>query len=345
MMSGRKNIIAGVVFAMMLCFSCTRDHLYYKTIERGNVELIIDWSKTAFVAGSKGYDSNNFLNGVTIFVFDAATHRFVEELPPNPEWQSPRIALAPGTYDLIVINDSRAELPNIKFGLGMTCQDFCAYIDKEGEITTYPDYLTASTVRNVCIPSVLDDYHYDRPDEYYHDYVVAQINTVQMPVTKRVNINVYVRGMNYCKGMQSSTLTGMAKSVNLFTQEPGKEEAVYAFNLVNREFKSNDYTEALLSHTFNSFGFNEENLKSGSKYVLTINFVLVDNSVYTVTADVTPQFEKWLEEHTINCDLDLDIDLKLEVTLPPTTPDTPDDVGGMDPTVLPWNDVTQDITL
>ncbi|MGN1213968.1 MAG: DUF5119 domain-containing protein [Bacteroidaceae bacterium] len=345
MMSGRKNIFLGVALAMMMFLSCTRDHLYYETIERGNVELIIDWSKTAFVAGNKGHDERNVLNGVTIFVFDAATGRFVEELPPNPDWQSPRFTLAPGTYDLIVINDSRAELPNIKFNLGMSFEDFCAYIESEGEITTHPDYLTASAVKNVCIPSTHDDYHYDRPDEYYHDYVVEQINTVQMPVTKRVNIRVYVRGMNYCKGMQPSTLTGMAKSVNLFSQTPGKEEAVYAFSLVTREFRNSDYTEALLTHSFNSFGFNEENLKAGSKYVLTINFVLVDNSIYTVTADVTPQFEKWLEEHTINCDLDLDIDLELEVTLPPTTPDTPDNVGGMDPTVLPWSDVTQDITL
>ncbi|MGN1235996.1 MAG: DUF5119 domain-containing protein, partial [Bacteroidaceae bacterium] len=212
MMSGRKNIFLGVALAMMMFLSCTRDHLYYETIERGNVELIIDWSKTAFVAGNKGHDERNVLNGVTIFVFDAATGRFVEELPPNPDWQSPRFTLAPGTYDLIVINDSRAELPNIKFNLGMSFEDFCAYIESEGEITTHPDYLTASAVKNVCIPSTHDDYHYDRPDEYYHDYVVEQINTVQMPVTKRVNIRVYVRGMNYCKGMQPSTLTGMAKS-------------------------------------------------------------------------------------------------------------------------------------
>ena len=70
----------------------------------------------------------------------------------------------------------------------------------------------------------------------------------------------------------------------------------------------------------------------------------MDNSIYTVNADVTPQFEKWLEQHTIDCDLDLDIDVDLEVTLPPTEPATPD-AEGMVPETIPWNDITQNIIL
>ncbi|MDY4556915.1 MAG: hypothetical protein SO468_12160, partial [Prevotella sp.] len=120
----------------------------------------------------------------------------------------------------------------------------------------------------------------------------------------------------------------------------------YGFNLVNREFRSSDYTEAVLTQSLNCFGFNEAKFGAGDKFELIINFVLVDNSVHTVTTDVTEQFEQWYEEHKIdlNLDLDLDIDLDIEVELPPTVED-PEETGGMVPETIPWNDIVQDIIL
>ena len=78
--------------------------------------------------------------------------------------------------------------------------------------------------------------------------------------------------------------------------------------------------------------------------MLSLTFVLVDNSIYTVNTDVTPQFEEWLEQHTIDLDLDLDIDVDIEVTLPPTEPAS-SDAEGFAPETIPWNDITQNITL
>ena len=152
--------------------------------------------------------------------------------------------------------------------------------------------------------------------------------------------------MNYCKGMQRSYITGLAKSVNLVTRKPSKEEAVYGFNLVNREFRSSDYTEAVLTQSFNCFGFNEHKIGTGDKFELTINFVLVDNSIHTVKADVTEQFEQWYEEHKVDIglDLDLDIDVNMEVDLPPTV-EKPEEAGGMSPETVPWNDIIQEIIL
>ena len=184
------------------------------------------------------------------------------------------------------------------------------------------------------------------PEGYYRDYIVQKISTVQKAVTKRINVKVYVKGMNYCKGMQRSYITGLAKSVNLVTRQPGKEETVYGFNLVNREFRSSDYTEALLTESFNCFGFNEKKIGKDDKFELTINFVLVDNSVHRVTADVTEQFEEWYEEHKVDIgiDLDLDIDVNMEVDLPPAV-ENPEDVEGLAPETVPWNDIIQDIIL
>ena len=199
-------------------------------------------------------------------------------------------------------------------------------------------------MRNVSFHPEKTEYYHDMPEGYYRDYIAQKISTVQKAVTKRINVKVYVKGMNYCKGMQRSYITGLAKSVNLVTRQPGKEEAVYGFNLVNREFRSSDYTEAMLTQSFNSFGFNGERLKEGETFEVTLNFVLVDNTIHTVKTDVTPQFEEWFKEHQIDLDLDNDIDVDIEVELPPTVED-PVEAGGMTPETVPWNDIVQDIIL
>ena len=337
-----SHIIAGVVVLMLL--SCSRDHLYYEAVSRNQVQLNIDWSQTAFSQDSRNFDSRNPLNGVTIFAFDSATHRLATELPPDANWQSPLLRLSPGTYDLIVINDSRAELPTINFDTSRPFEDFSASVDVDTVYSEYPDYLTVSSVRNVSFSLYNIDYFYDRPDEYLHDLVTQEISTVQHSVTKKINLRVLVKGINYCRGMQPSFMTGLSKSVNLATETPDSQNVVFAFNLINREYRNSEFTKALLTQSFNCFSFNENNLKQGTKFELTLKFVLVDNSIYTVNADVTPQFEKWLEQHTIDCNLDLDIDVDLEVTLPPTEPATPD-AEGMVPETIPWNDITQNIIL
>ena len=331
---------------MMTIMSCELDHLYYQTVSRDKVQFDIDWSKTNFAPESKGYDEDNKLNGVTIFAFDSATHKLVTELPPDANWQSPVVKLDQGTYDMVLINDSRVELPSIRFDMESPFEEFSAYTLADTVYADQPEYLAVSAVRNVSFHPEKKEYYYDMPEEYYRDYVAQVISTVQKAVTKRINVKVYVKGMNYCKGMQRSYITGLAKSVNLVTRKPSEDDAVYGFNLVNREFRSSDYTEAVLTQSLNCFGFNEAKFGAGDKFELIINFVLVDNSVHTVTADVTEQFEQWYEEHKIdlNLDLDLDIDLDIEVELPPTVED-PEETGGFAPETVPWNDIVQDIIL
>ncbi len=331
---------------MMTIMSCELDHLYYQTVSRDKVQFDIDWSKTNFAPESKGYDEDNKLNGVTIFAFDSATHKLVTELPPDANWQSPVVKLDQGTYDMVLINDSRVELPSIRFDMESPFEEFSAYTLADTVYADQPEYLAVSAVRNVSFHPEKKEYYYDMPEEYYRDYVAQVISTVQKAVTKRINVKVYVKGMNYCKGMQRSYITGLAKSVNLVTRKPSEDDAVYGFNLVNREFRSSDYTEAVLTQSLNCFGFNEAKFGAGDKFELIINFVLVDNSIHTVTADVTEQFEQWYEEHKgdIDLDLDLDIDVDIEVELPPTVED-PEETGGFAPETIPWNDIVQDIIL
>ena len=332
----------------MTLMSCERDHLYYQTVGRGKVQFDIDWSKTNFAPESKGYDDDNKLNGVTIFAFDSATHKLVTELPPDANWQSPVVGLDPGTYDMVFINDSRGELPSIRFDMVSPFEEFSAYTLADTVYADQPEYLAVSAVRSVSFHPEQKEYYYDMPEGYYRDYIAQEISTVQKAVTRRINVKVYVKGMNYCKGMLRSYITGLAKSVNLVTRKPSKEDAVYGFNLVNRAFRSSDYTEAVLTQSFNCFGFNEDKFGTGDKFELTIKFVLVDNSIYTVKADVTDQFEQWYEEHKVDIDLDLDLDLdidvNIEVELPPTVED-PKETGGFAPETVPWNDIVQDIIL
>ena len=245
---------------------------------------------------------------------------------------------------MILINDSRVELPSIRFGMESPFEEFSAYTLADTIYTDQPEYLAVSAVRNVSFHPEKTEYYHDMPEGYYRDYIAQKISTVQKAVTKRINVKVYVKGMNYCKGMQRSYITGLAKSVNLVTRQPSKEEAVYGFNLVNREFRSSDYTEAVLTESFNCFGFNEHKIGSDDKFELTINFVLVDNSIHTVEADVTDQFEQWYEEHKVDIGIDLDIDVNMEVDLPPAVED-PVEAGGMTPETVPWNDIVQDIIL
>ena len=343
-----RYIIYIIFYTTMTLMSCERDHLYYQTVGRGKVQFDIDWSKTNFAPESKGYDDDNKLNGVTIFAFDSATHKLVTELPPDANWQSPVVRLDPGTYDMVLINDSRGELPSIRFDMVSPFEEFSAYTLADTVYADQPQYLTVSAVRNVSFHPEQKEYYYDMPEGYYRDYIAQEISTVQKAVTRRINVKVYVKGMNYCKGMLRSYITGLAKSVNLVTRKPSKEDAVYGFNLVNRAFRNSDYTEAVLTQSLNCFGFNEDKFGTGDKFELTINFVLVDNSIYTVKADVTDQFEQWYEEHKVDIDLDLDLDLdidvNIEVELPPTV-ENPEETGGFAPETVPWNDIVQDIIL
>ena len=148
-MNRRNSISILLGLVMMTALSCTRDHLYYEARSRNQVQLNIDWSRTAFSSSSRSSDTDNRLNGVTIFAFDSATHRLVAELPPFANWQSPRVSLEPGTYHLIVINDSRAELPAIHFDTEQRFEDFSAFIDVDTVYKEHPDYLTVSSLRNV----------------------------------------------------------------------------------------------------------------------------------------------------------------------------------------------------
>ena len=175
---------------MMTLMSCERDHLYYQTVSRDKVQFDIDWSKTDFAPDSKGYNEDNKLNGVTIFAFDSATHKLVTELPPDANWQSPVVGLAPGTYDMILINDSRVELPSIRFGMESPFEEFSAYTLADTVYADQPEYLAVSAVRNVSFHPEKKDYYYDMPDGYYQDIVSQVISTVQKAVTKRINVKV-----------------------------------------------------------------------------------------------------------------------------------------------------------
>ena len=328
----------------MMLMSCARDHLYYDAKSRDLVQLNIDWSETAFMSEDADYNRDNRLNGVTVMAFDAATGQFVKELPPDVNWKSPKVSLDPGIYNLIVINDSRVELPNINFDTERRYDDFRAYIAVDTVYTEYPDYLTVSEVEGVEFEPAYRDYFYDQPEEYIHDIVTKEIATVQHPVTKRVNISAYVKGMNYCRGMQPSYITGLSRWVNLSTETPGEDTTVFAYNLVNREYRGSDYTEAMLTQSFNSYSFNPERLRQGGKFEVTLNFVLVNNSIYRVQADVTEQIEQWVKDRAVDGKIYADIDIYLELALPPTDPSS-SDAEGFVPETLPWNDITQEIIL
>ena len=349
---GMGKAAALAAIPMVLAYaSCSRDHLYYETSLQPNVQLNIDWSQTAFSPSHPSYDPDNPLNGVTIFAYDATTQRLVAEFPPDANWSTPRLRLAPGTYDLVIINDSRYELPTISFSTELPFKDFVASItpDTPGLVSSsYPGYLTSAAVRDVTVKPVEEVYEYYRPDASSGSYVMQEIDVVERAVTKRINIKVNGNGINYCKRMRPSYMTGLSMAANLVTRLPEREKVTYAFNLNNRQFKNSTRTEAVLSQTFNSFSFNEDNLREGTRFEITLNFLLVNDETYTVSADVTPQLEKWLEEHTIDCDLDLDIDIMFDVTLPavePDEPDPPQSQGGMQPDTDPWNDMTQDIIM
>ena len=126
---------------MMTLMSCERDHLYYETVSRDKVQFDIDWSKTDFAPESNRYDDDNKLNGVTILAFDSATHKLVTELPPDANWQSPVVGLAPGTYDMILINDSREELSSIHFDMESPFEEFSAYTLADTVYADQPEYL------------------------------------------------------------------------------------------------------------------------------------------------------------------------------------------------------------
>ena len=345
---GMGKAAALAAIPMVLAYaSCSRDHLYYETSLQPNVQLNIDWSRTAFSPSHPSYDPDNPLNGVTIFAYDAATQRLVAEFPPDADWSTPQLRLAPGTYDLVIINDSRYELPTINFSTELPFEDFVASIppDSPGLVSSsYPGLLTSAAVRNVTVKPVEEVYEYYRPDASHNSYVMQEIDVVERAVTKRINIKVNVNGINYCKGVLTSYISGMSQSARLADRKAGREETVYAFNLVSDRMAEDTPTSATLSKSFNTFGFNVENLKDGTEYHVQLNFMLVDNKPYSVTTDVTQQIKEWYEEHSIDMSLNRDINLDIVVDLPPTIPED-SNTGGFAPDTDPWDDIKQDISL
>ncbi|MCI6472330.1 MAG: DUF5119 domain-containing protein [Bacteroidales bacterium] len=336
--------VSAVLLQMTTLISCSSDHLYYETSNRCAVQLNIDWSNTAFSPENRGYDTRNTLNGVTVFAFDSLSHMMVKEFPPDANWKTPRILLEPGIYDLIVINDSRDELPSIRFDTTLPFDQCCAYIEGDTVFTNHPEYMTSATVRNVKVCKPESKYWYDRPDDYYNDVTLKEVDVVEYPVTKKINVKVIVNGINYCKGVLTSYISGMSQSARLADRKAGREETVYAFNLVSDRMAEDTPTSATLSKSFNTFGFNVENLKDGTEYHVQLNFMLVDNKPYSVTTDVTQQVKEWYEEHSIDMSLNLDINLDIVVDLPPTIPED-SNTGGFAPDTDPWDDIKQDISL
>ena len=156
----------------------------------------------------------------------------------------------------------------------------------------------------------------------------AVANEFEAPISNEIRLNKFIANSGVCSRREADTLiqAGVVTVNGQVVTELGVKVNIFEDDI----------------------RFNGERLQEGETFELTLNFVLVDNTIHTVKTDVTPQFEEWYKKHQIDLDLDLDLDIDVafEVDLPPASPTPPEDQNqGMDPETVPWNDIIQEIIL
>ncbi|MCI7514271.1 MAG: DUF5119 domain-containing protein, partial [Bacteroidales bacterium] len=83
---------------LMLCASCSRDHLYYASSNTATVLVEPDWS----VSGLKP-------NGVSVYAFNEDDGSLYKRFPPVSAQNKCYVKLPEGEFTLVVMNDTPEE--------------------------------------------------------------------------------------------------------------------------------------------------------------------------------------------------------------------------------------------
>ena len=337
----KRQLLALLI--LLLCASCTRDHLYYASSNTATVLVEPDWS----ASGLKP-------NGVSVYAFDEADGSLYKRFPPVSAQNKCYIKLPEGEFTLVVMNDTPEEFGGrINFvgednlntfkALGvkdeLRSQKLQEHLQSKAEAGDYcimePDTLALAVLRGVKVRPEQIDYYYDMPQTDISDEAII-VPARPENVISQVNITAHVKGLKYARGTTLSFLRGVAAGHMIGKEENTMEQTTQAFILNNRVFDAGSDSDGTIKANFLSFGLVGDG-NTDSRYYLDINFVLINGDPYPMTFDVTE-----LIQVDVSLSLKLTLNLDLEIELPEVVGE---DSGGFNTDVNEWVDEVVDIPM
>lgn len=333
-----------VLLMLLLCASCTRDHLYYASSNTATVLVEPDWS----VSGLEP-------NGVSVYAFRESDGSLYKRFPPVSAKNKCYIKLPEGDFTLVVMNDTPEEFGGrIEFvgesnlntfkALGLKdetrSQKLKEYLQSKAEAGDYcivePDTLAVAVVKGVKVKPEQIDYYYDMPKVDLSEEEALLVPVAPENVISQVNITAHVKGLKYARGTTLSFLRGVAAGHNMGLEENTLEQTTQAFILNNRVFDAGSDSDGTIRANFLSFGLVGDG-NTDSRYYLDINFVLINGDSYPMSFDVTE-----LIQVDVSLSLKLSLNLDLEIELPEVVGE---DSGGFNTEINEWEDEVVDIPM
>ena len=329
---------------LLLCASCTRDHLYYASSNTATVLVEPDWS----LSGLKP-------NGVSVYAFNEKDGSLYKRFPPVSAQNKCYIKLPEGEFTLVVMNDTPEEFGGrINFVGEDNLMTFRAIGVKDEERSqklqehlsakteagdyciTEPDTLAVAVVRGVKVKPEQIDYYYDMPQSDITGEEAIIVPARPENIISQVNITAHVRGLKYARGTTLSFLRGIAAGHLIGQEENTMERASQAFILNSREFDPGSDSDGTIKASFLSFGLVGDG-KPDSQYFLDINFVLVNGESFPMRFDVTD-----LIEVDVSLSLKLNLNMAMKIELPEVVGE---DTGGFSTDINEWEDEVVDIPM
>lgn len=247
--------------ALLPVAGCERTNLYYDDDPEGGVEIKVDWS---------GLPQGAFLpEGVLITFYDpekGTNHPFFRETAGG------KISMPDGEYDILVYNGDTERLLFRNMDRFETAE---AYLEtrSRGNVEAFigePDPNFAVFSGHVSLATGQKEPVIVKPQ--------CQVSFTAIKV-KLVGVD----NVKACRG----SLSGVSRCLNLSTGTPGRESCTLIFDL---EKDGDTYTQkiAFFGLCPNSGGTRAEN---EVKNLLTLDFLLLDNTVRTFEYDITDKIE------------------------------------------------------
>lgn len=284
-----KQVYYLISFVVLtLIGSCDRDPLYYATADTATMRFNVDWS---------GADLSP--NGVTAFIYKNTTGDVLRlrETSSNPNCID--LELPVGTYDIIFVNDTEAELDNVNYGGTFVQSTFKAYAttgseskfktgfgQRQGLFTGESDLLAKGVVRNVIVTPSEIEYHKTRPSDY-QPVIVKEFQVVPERVSEVLHIEVEVLNIGSAAAAPLSNLTNMALGCFMDNDQRLDDNVTIEFSLNKRTLDKTNTNVGVISREFFTFGLHDHITKANRPHTLLMHFQLTNGETYQVALDVT----------------------------------------------------------
>ena len=327
-----KQIIIKVLFCwILISISCKRDPLYYSMGNSAAVQFNIDWESSLLEP-----------NGVSAYSYDKESGNIIIDgtVSSNPNRLS--IAYPVGKYDCVILNDTEYELSNIYFADRDNIKTFKILT----KVESTPHYSSLSRIPGVGYATETDviarrvssdieitkqdiQYFLSKPD--IKDFTTSKkVDISPARITELIDIEIFVKNITSAAGAPRSHLTNM--SIGYWPGLNKKHQALLTLEFVlnNREMRSDNSNDGIISKQLISFGPHTTKSKFTNQHKLIMHFVLINGEDHIVELDVNNLIESSHDGvqniHKIRSEIELPLVIG-------------DGGGAFDPNIEDWEDV------